>query len=393
MPIPEVMDFELRGGSHPDPVMNLVETQIAEEAYRRITTDPTWSELHPKTAYNFLHLQTFYGTRNPDLANLLYRLQPYPQYLEAEVTSKCPLRCVMCERQYWDEPNYPDWSMDQFKYVIDQFPDLKWCALNPIAEQFMNPHFFDMMKYLDDRHVCQELYDTTFTLKPEDMKKLVDLKSLMFMKFSHDAATPETYEKIRVGSNWDKVVRNIKALDKYKRQEGRYFPQIGFHYIIMKQNIHEAEMFLDWIDSLDIRVFEVMYSRLLHPFPEVKDIYVDVPEGLIEKLKEKGRRLGINVIANSDAQAQKEKLPVNMCTQYYMPFIFVDGTVISCCAQNEGNQRKLQKQYSLGNIFATPFREIWNGEKYRNLRKGLYLGCPDSVSPICANCNTHNTEK
>ncbi len=390
MTVPENVDFIMRQGNHPDSAMNSVELQIAEEAYRRITVDPAWSELDPKTAYNFIHLNTFYGTRNPDLVNLLNRLQPYPVYLEAEVTGRCPLRCIMCEHTYWNEPVYPDWDMERFKYVIDQFPDLKWTALAPIAEPFVNREFFDMLKYLDDKHVAQEIYMTGATLQETDMKRLADLKSMLMIKFSHDAATPETYEKIRVGAKWEKVVKNIKALAKYKKQEGRYFPMIQFHYILMKQNLHEAEMFLDWVDSLDIHVTEVMYSRLLYSYPEVKDVYTDIPDGLIEKLKEKGKRLGINVIANSDAQLQSEKLPVNMCSQFYMPFVFVSGEVVSCCCQNEGNQRKLQKQYSLGNIFETPFRDIWNGEKYRNLRKNLYSGFPSSVSPICANCNTHN---
>jgi len=388
--IPEAIDLEMRGGNHPDPVMNNVETQIAETAYRLISNDPVWSELHPRTAYNFLHLNTFYGTRNPELVNLLYRLQPYPSYLEAEVTGRCPFRCIMCEHTYWDEPNYPDWSMDQFKYVIDQFPDLKWAALAPIADPFVNKDFFEMLKYLDDRHVAQEIYMTSGTLQEVDMQKLVNLKGMIMIKFSHDAATPETYEKIRVGVNWDKVVRNIRALAKYKRQAGKFFPRVEFHYIIMKQNIHEAEMFLDWVDSLGFPVTEVMYSRLLHYFPEVKDVYTDIPEGLIEKLKNKGKQLGINVIANSDAQLKAEKLPANMCTQWLMPFIFVSGEVNTCCAQNEANQRKLQKECTMGNIFQQSMRDIWNGKKFRELRTNLYN--KRFPSPICQMCVTHNTE-
>jgi len=382
--IPDAVDFEMRGGSHPDPEMNAVEKQVAEQAFNRVISDPSWSELDFKTAYNFTHLNTFYGTRNPDLIKLLYRLQPYPVYLEAEVTSKCSLRCIMCEHTYWNEPPSLDWSVEKFKSVIDQFPDLKWAALNPIADQFMNPEFFNIMKTLDERHVCQELYMTSTTLEEADMKKIADLKSMMMVKFSHDAATPETYHRIRVNGNWEKVIRNIKALDRFKRQNGKHFPTIEFHFIIMKQNIHEAEMFIDWVDSLGVSCSGIMYSRLLHQFPEVGNTYVDIPPDLGDKLVKRGQGLGIPVYFNADANAQKP--PANQCTQWTMPFIFVDGTVISCCCQNEANRRGWQRENSMGNIFQKPFREIWNDAPYRRLRQNLWEKKIGEASPVCKEC-------
>lgn len=382
--LPDTIDFEMRGGGHPDSQMNSVEKQLAEQAFIQVISDPYWSELDFKTAYNFMHLNTFYGTRKRELINLLYRLQPYPVYLEAEVTSKCSLRCIMCEHTYWKEPASPDWSVEKFQSVIDQFPDLKWCALNPIADQFMNPNFFEIMKKLDERSVCQELYMTSTTLEEADMKRIVDLKSMMMVKFSHDAATPETYEKIRVNGNWDKVTRNIKAFDRYKRRAGKTFPMLQFHFIVMRQNVHEAEAFIDWVDSLDIRCAGIIYTRLLHNFPEVSEIYMDIPPELGDRLVKKGRSVGIPVHFNADAATQKP--PASQCTQWTMPFIFVDGTVISCCCQNEANRREWQRANSMGNIFEKPFKEIWEDAPYKRLRGNLFAVEIEKASPVCGEC-------
>lgn len=293
----------------------------------------------------------------------------------------------MCEHTYWNEP-IDELPLSMFKHVMDQFPDLKWAGNNALGDPFTNPDYMSMVKYLDDKQVAQELYTTSFLLSPEQMEEFTKLKSFLLLKFSVDGATKETYEKIRVGIDFDKVMRNIKAVDRFKKKHGKFWPKVEFHYIIMKQNIHEAEMFLDLVDSLDIHCGNVMFSRLLHQFPEAKDIYCDVPQDLVEKLVKKGESLGIPVSVNGDARNKKP--PANECTQWQMPYFFPDGTVIPCCCMNEQNRRQWQREHSMGNVFQKPFREIWNDTPYKTLRSNLWTKHIKEASPMCAMCNIND---
>jgi MoaA/NifB/PqqE/SkfB family radical SAM enzyme len=220
----------------------------------------------------------------------------------------------------------------------------------------------------------------------------VDYKSFLLTKFSFDGATKETYEKVRPGVSFDKVVSNIKALDRYKRQRGKLWPKIEFHYLLLKQNLHEAEQFIEFIDSLDINCSGIMFSKLLHYYPEIEGIYTEIPEGLGEKLIEKGKNYGIPVYFNGDTLENKPA--ANMCTQWLMTYVFPDGTVIPCCNPNEANVRYKQREWSMGNVFETPFREIWEGEKYKKLRKTLMMGDKENYMPVCKNlCAIHNIDK
>ena len=387
--ITDAIDFEMRGGHHPDLRMDALERQIAEDAYNLVLNSPAWGELGFKTAYNFRYLNYIYGSPNPEIQKLLYELQPYPEMIEMEVTqSVCPLKCKFCELTYWNEKPI-QLEYDKFVSVMDQFPNLKWAGINALGDPFTNPRYYDMVKYLDDKGVAQEIYMTTQLQKEEDMKKFVDLHGMVLTKISFDGATKETYERVHQGGDFDKAIRNVKALDKYKRQAGKFFPQLEFHYIICKENAHEAEMFIDLIDSLNVNCTGIMFSRLLHNYPEVNDIYMEIPQEKIDSLIQHGKNLGIPVTVNGDARSQKP--PAYGCLQWTMPYIFPDGTVISCCNGNEANMRPKQREWSMGNVFEKPFREIWNGEKYTALRSALHSGNPENYLPVCKNlCAVHD---
>jgi hypothetical protein len=223
------------------------------------------------------------------------------------------------------------------------------------------------------------------------MEFFAKAKAQIYVKFSLDGATAKTYESIRKGVDFEHVIENIKALDDYKKKHNKHFPEIHFHYLIMKNNIHEAEQYLDMLDGLGINIGGVMYSRLLHNFKEINQYYTDVPAELGNRLVEKGKKLGIPVSFNADSGACKP--PANECVAWTMPYIFPDGSVISCCCMNEQNRRDWQRATSMGNILTTPFREIWNNEKYRRLRTCLWNKKVKEAHDVCKICNIYDNEK
>lgn len=388
--IPTEVDFEMRGGDHPDPEMNALEKSIAEQAFNFVKFTPQGKELGFKRAYNFLHMLRIYMTQDPFIIQLLQRLQPYPEYIEMEMTQwVCPLNCIMCEKTYDKREKPIQLSFKDFKYAMDQFPNLKWAGNNALGDPFTNKDCWKIWKYLDDKHVCQELYLTGYLLTPEQMENFVHMKGFVWAKFSFDAATKKTYEKIRVGSDFDKVIKNIKALDYYKRHYGKWYPEIQFHYLVMKQNIDETLDFIRFVKSLGINCTNITFSRLLHYFKEIDDVYTEIPTSLCEEATKLGNELGVNITFNADVRSS---YPAKNCTTWTMPYIFPDGTVISCCCCNEQCNRTWQRETSMGNIFKTPFREIWNGERFVRLRNNLAQGKIKEASEYCYKCNIYKVD-
>jgi radical SAM protein with 4Fe4S-binding SPASM domain len=384
--VTEMIDFIMRGGSNPNEEMDAVERQIVEMAWQRFQTNPAYAKKGLKWNYNWAYFNVFWMTGNPELRDLLFRAEEYPPWIEVEVTTYCNLRCPFCERTHWNEPNQ-HMSFEQFKSILDQFPKLKWIGLTGIGESFLNKDFIKMLEYVKSKGIYIELYDSFIYTDDKLAKKLVEL-GIDRIYASFDGATKETYENFRPGSNYETVVSNIVRLDKWKKKLHTEFPEFAFHYIVTKDNIHEVEQYLELLHKLKIDVAFVQYGRMLHNYKEVEDLFVEIPEDVQSKILKKAKELNIKVNWNADLPTTKP--PFHHCTAWTMPFIFVDGTIIPCCCLNEQNDREWQRKTSLGNVFEKPFREIWYGEKYNDLRRKLHN---KKLPEVCERCPIYELGK
>ena len=308
-----------------------------------------------------------WAKRSTPLPTLLNKLAPYPTGIEIEVTTKCGLKCIMCEHTYWDEPAR-DMTFEQFTYIIDQFPNLRWVGLTGIGEGSLHKDWNRMLSYLRNRGIQVEFFDTLNFVDGSDLGVWMDL-GIELLWISIDAATKETYERIRVGGNFDKVIRNIDTLFNLRDRN----TQIWFHYIVNKYNIGEVLEFINLVDNLrQEQETSIQFTRILQGFKEIEDLYVEIPRSLRRQVEDKGKELGVGIVWNADVPEKKP--PMKRCLEFFEPFIFVTGHVIPCCAGNEANRREFQKGTALGNIFEQSFEEIWNGERYKHLRRDLRSG-------------------
>jgi len=291
-----------------------------------------------------------------------------------------------CENTYWKE-KAEHMSLKDFTFILDQFPKLKWIGVTGIGQSFLNPDFMPIIKLCKKRGIYVEIFDNFMYLDYEKAKQMVKW-GMDKIYVSLDAATKETYVKIRKNSDWEATIKNIKDFDRAKKESNAYYPELWFHFIVSKSNIHELKKYIEMIDKLDVDVKQVQFTRCLHKFKEIKDQFVEIPDKLKNEIVEYAKDFGIKVSWNVNSTENKK--PLNVCSLWTMPFIFVDGTVIPCCSLNEQNDRSWQRKTSLGNIFEKPFREIWYGKKYKNMLKGIKEGkCPAE----CARCQIYDKGK
>ena len=322
----------------------------------------------------------------------LYR---FPRQLELEINTECSKKCIHCEHTWWSDESQPHQRMsyEQVIRILKQFPNLRWVSLVGEGSSFEHPDMLRFIKYVKSRETMCYMVDHMSDWTDETIKAAVE-NDLDGISISLDAGTKETYERLKIGCNFDDVKRNIKKLISEKKRRKSPIPEMMFTFIAMKRNVHEIPDYVDLIANLGTRKGFGAGSRVgvvrLLAFKQILHLQIDdIPTEIIDEAQRRAKRH--NLFINFTGTNVREDLPEPTCCMAWMePYIFMGGYISQCCAVFISNNRDFIRKYSLGNVFAKDFKEHWEAKPYRTLR--YLINKPDQPIPIqCAGCRVFNT--
>lgn len=314
----------------------------------------------------------------------------FPPFVEIEPTTICNFKCVCCEQSYWKEPP-KNMSFEEFKKIFDSFGNLKWLGLTGIGSSYLNKDFHKMMRYAKSKGTIVEVFDHFAHFKNDDqIKDLIEVGP-DFQFISTYGAHKKSFEKVCRGSDYDVIVKNIKKFVELKKKMKKRFPLLSFHYIVTSESKDEVLYFLDFLNSLNTEIAEVLVTPIIHSFKEVEKFTVSIGPEYVDKIRERAKKYNIPVTVNQCAQLEVEQLEkkpgINYCKEYIMPFVFVNGDITPCCGQNINNQREWQHKTALGNVLKNSVKEVWYSPRYKKVRKMIRANkCP----PECIFCPTYD---
>src|SRR5262249_15635658 len=67
-----------------------------------------------------------------------------------------------------------------------------------------------------------------------------------------DAAKKETYERVRKGGKFDRLIANIRAINRAKERHGSAIPEIALNIVLMKSNITELPALIELAHELKV---------------------------------------------------------------------------------------------------------------------------------------------
>ena len=130
-----------------------------------------------------------------------------PVCLYLEVTNRCnaTVRDVSADVEDLEPPM--DLSMELFRKIVDQVPNVKRVVLHGVGEPMLVKHLPDMIRYLKARNV-HVLFNTNGTLlAPKKQREIIDT-GLDELRVSLDAAEAAMFLKVRGKDMFDRIVRN-----------------------------------------------------------------------------------------------------------------------------------------------------------------------------------------
>jgi pyruvate-formate lyase-activating enzyme len=275
----------------------------------------------------------------------------FPDRLYVESTSFCNLHCVMCPTGIGTikrPKGYMDMAL--FRRIVDEVaahdPAI---VLHSWGEPMMHPKLFDMVHYARDRDVWVETSTNITLLTEERARKALD-SGLNQLFLAMDGVTRATYERVRVGADFDTTLRNVERLLALKREKGSRM-RIVMQIIAMRETAAEVADFVR------------RWTR-----PEIEQVNVKHLD-----------TWGDQEAAISAHAVTREEPPVRRpCPNlWYHGYVFWDGSLVSC-------ERDYDLRTPLGNVKDAGLLAAWHGEQMQRLRRMHVEG--DYRAPACERC-------
>ncbi len=173
-----------------------------------------------------------------------------------DTTNRCNLRCRMCWFSHASHagraPHYM--TRETFEAVARQvFPFARTVYLSAATEPLMHPGFPALLE-IAGRYPIEDLkFLTNGQLLTGEIGEACVRHGVGEIHVSIDGATAETYEWIRRGSRFDRLLGNLETLAEIKRRIGSLRPLVQFNVTLMRRNIAELAELVRLAHRLGVR--------------------------------------------------------------------------------------------------------------------------------------------
>lgn len=273
-----------------------------------------------------------------------------PQIVQIEVTNTCNLYCPNCPNKTMQRKR-GFMEMGVFKRIVDEYVTLgaNSIHLSGMGEPTLHPQLVNQVTYAKTRGVRSVLLATNATFLTPQLSEGLIKGGLDELMVSIDAATSETYSKMRPPGSLEVVEENLKTLIRLRNEMQSSKPLVTVKFIKEPRNTDEVGLFKRKWKNLAVEI----YIGFLHNWG-----------GAIDKKE-------------PEWQGSPTRDPC--CLMFRCLDIRWDGKVALCPLDIEAS-------VVLGDVKEESIKEIWHGSKLQAIRQAHLNGHFNEI-PLCDKCS------
>ncbi len=302
---------------------------------------------------------------------------PYPKSIVIETTLRCNLRCIHCvsafRRADYNADMRPE-ILEKVWPIVERAEDV---ALDNQGEFFCNKDYLSIFRRVRDMGKHTTITTNGALLRDDVIDKVV-FDGLTNLNISIDGADAATHEKFRIGSDYEKLMAALRKICERKQASGADLPHIGLNFLTRRSNIEQTPAIVDLAHELGVDHLYVFHLFVFDRNLEEESLFhhQELSDRCLLEARERnrGKRLELHLPDLFSECAKHGRKRFRKCDfPLTMVSISARGDVLACC----------DLRMSMGNLGEEPFEEIWNSNRYMELRKTVNGPSPDEV---CANC-------
>jgi radical SAM protein with 4Fe4S-binding SPASM domain len=260
----------------------------------------------------------------------------------------------------------------------------------------MHPQFFEMVEYAAHRNISVTTNTNLTLLTPIRARRLVRSGAHRIF-VSIDGATADTYETIRVGSDFKLVLRNLKILIQNCREFGAGAPAVKIVMVLMRKNLAELPDMVRLVSGCGAEGLSVQH--LCHDFAESslpahyepmrnfvdeQTLLSEDPEVVhrtFDAARTAAAEVGLDLhLPNLHPIEHPSGTPGRKRCDWPWrgAYVSYDGKAMPCCMVATPDR------INFGSVFESRPEDIWEGKPYEEFRDRLSSDDPPEVCKSCA---------
>ena len=284
-------------------------------------------------------------------------LPEFPITVHLELVNRCNLSCVMCwTANHSLRKAALDLTTIKKLMVEGRRHGLPAAMLGMGSEAMVYKDIRAAIEIVQDSGVMDVFFATNGILLGEDMARFLVERQVARCWVSLDAATPETYVKIRGKDVLPKIEANLLRLIRIKDERGSRLPDVRVSFVVQDENRHERAAFVEkWRDRADHVDFQN-----LSDFSHIAEI-----------------------AKTGDAPSAPPPPPGVDLAKPFCPYpfeslnVWSDGRVTPCCCF-------YGRDLVVGRVQEQTLKQIWDGPQMAAVRDQFRGQAP--LSPTCRVC-------
>lgn len=314
-------------------------------------------------------------------------LRSLPTRFHFEVNDYCNLDCAMCPRKSEIIPK-DSGNLDPaiIRQITRWLPYVLYTGFAGNGEPFLHPQLFEIIEQVRKAGSVPSIVTNGTLLTMERLQRLSQIGPCILV-LSFDAAEKKTFEEIRIGANYDRILENLATINDLKKKHNTPFPVVNFLVCAMKKNQKELIGIIDLAKKYNVAkvIFQTIY-----PFSEMARLNMfadlrEVEDATADAINH-ARNLGIETgLAPLNFGLEKRLAHIGksfkpgtrlFCENIWQTMhVGVNGDVRFCCFWTGS---------PIGNLAKKSVPEIWNAPDFVNLRAAISRG---DIPKECRDCH------
>ena len=301
-----------------------------------------------------------------------------PTSIDIEPIDTCNFACDHCQVTHWTRKT-TRLTTERLISILRQLPMLRQIKLQGMGEPLLNRRVIEMLEEAESGGAAVSIV-TNGSVYPENVaQRLSSLRGTTIV-ISMDGATAETFEAIRVNGNFHKVVDNVA--DMVRRRGRSVWPGIELRSVVTLRNAHELPDLVRLAKRLGVD--KLTATTLLTDWGKeemeglIAPIDVSREDARVDQSIWESREVAAEIGMPLSVEHGQRYSKANRCPwPWQSSYIAANGDVVPCCQIADSSVVKM------GNVFDEPFADVWNDDKYRELRRRL---ADDDIPHYCRSC-------